>query len=222
MSTILLIEDNLKILDANKEYLESEGYAVLSAATLAEGGLILRENAVDLLILDIMLPDGSGIDFCAEIRKFTDIPVLYLTCLDEGDSLVAALTAGGDEYVTKPYSLDTLSARIMALLRRVRISKLSPEAFSLGPLFVDCGKRMMSLNNADMMLKPKEFDLLLVLVRGLGQKFTAEELYGLVWSGDAIDVRTVVVHISSLRKKLENSPISIATEQRKYYRLYME
>ena len=222
MNTLLLIEDNVKILDTNREFLEAEGYAVHAASSLSEGRAVLREEKIDLLILDIMLPDGSGIDFCAEIRKHSDIPVLYLTCLEEGDALIAALEAGGDEYVTKPYSLDTLSARVMALLRRDRISKSAAGAFTLGPLSVDCGKRMMSLGNEDMKLKPKEFDLMLVFVRGIGRQFTAEELYGLVWSGDAIDVRTVVVHISSVRKKLENSPFYIATTRRKYYSLHME
>ena len=222
MSTILLIEDNVKILNSNMEFLESDGYTVYAATTLAAGETLLRHNPIDLLILDIMLPDGSGIDFCAKIRKFTDIPVLYLTCLEESDSLVSALTAGGDEYVTKPYSLDTLSVRVMALLRRVRMSKLSTEAFSLGPLYVDCSKRRMFLNGSDLMLKPKEYDLLLALVRNIGQKFTAEDLYRMVWAGEAIDLRTVVVHISSLRKKLEGSPLFIATLERKYYKLQME
>ena len=222
MYTLLLIEDNMKILDSNKEFLEAEGYAVHATSSLAEGRAVLRDKAVDLIILDIMLPDGSGIDFCSEIREHTDVPVLYLTCLDEGDALIDALAAGGDEYVTKPYSLDALSARVMALLRRNRIGKLSAGTFSLGPLFVDCGRRKMAMRNVDMALKPKEFDLLLVLVRGIERQFTAGELYKMVWAGEAIDVRTVVVHISSLRKKLENSPFYIATAQRKYYSLHME
>ena len=222
MNTILLIEDNIKILDTNREFLQSQGYNIQVADTLAAGELILRKKKIDLLILDIMLPDGSGIEFCAKIRKFTDIPVLYLTCLEEGDSLVAALDAGGDEYVTKPYSLETLSARVKALLRRYRVNKLTPETFTLGPLFVDCGRRIMLLGNVDMNLRPKEYDLLLLLVRKFGQRFTAEELYSIVWAGRAIDARTVVVHISSLRKKLDDSPFYIATEKRKYYSLQME
>ena len=212
----------MKILDTNKEFLEAEGYTVYTASTLADGRTVLREEIIDLLILDIMLPDGSGIDFCAELRQSTDIPILYLTCLEEGDALIAGLEAGGDEYVTKPYSMEILAARVMALLRRARISKLTAGTFALGPLFVDCGRRMMLLDDADMRLTPKEFDLLLVLVRGMERQFTAEELYGLAWLGEAIDVRTVVVHISSLRKKLENSPFYIETTQRKYYSLHME
>ncbi|MCL2013409.1 MAG: response regulator transcription factor [Oscillospiraceae bacterium] len=221
MNTILLIEDNAKILESNREYLEAEGYAVYAAATLKDGSAILRNQEIDLIVLDIMLPDGSGIDFCADIRKQYDIPVLYLTCLEEDTSLVGALKAGGDEYMTKPYKLDALSARVMALLRRVRIERSAPEVFKVGPLTVDCGKRIMLLYDTDMLLKPKEFDLLLTLVRDMERLFSAEELYTLVWSGIAVDKRTVAVHISSLRKKLENSPFIIATEQRKYYSLFM-
>jgi len=222
MNTILLIEDNVKILETNKELLESEGYAIHTAKTLSDGSRILQDEPIDLVILDIMLPDGSGIDFCAEIRKQYDIPILYLTCLEEDASLVAALKAGGDEFMTKPYNLDVLSARVAALLRRVRMDRSAPTSFTVGPLAVDCGKRMMYLDGVDMLLTPKEFDLLLVLVRGMGRRFTSEELYGLAWTGKAIDTRTVAVHISILRKKLSESPFYILTEQRTYYSLHME
>jgi len=222
VNSILLIEDNKIILDTNKEFLDSEGYGVHTAETLSDGFHILQKERIDLIILDIMLPDGSGVDFCAEIRKQYDIPVLYLTCLEEEAALVAALKAGGDEYMTKPYSLDALSARIAALLRRVRMDRSSPADFTVGPLTVDCGKRVMYLNGADMLLKPKEYDLLLILVRGMGQRFTSDELYGLVWAGKATDTRTVAVHISMLRKKLGESPFYILTEQRTYYSLHIE
>jgi len=221
VNTILLIEDNGKLLNVNKEFFESEGYAVHTAETLAEGLSVLQKNPVDLIVLDIMLPDGSGIEFCAEIRKQYDVPILYLTCLSEDAALVDALKAGGDEYMTKPYNLDALLARVAALLRRVRMSSSAPAVFTVGSLTVDPQKRAMYLDGADMLLKPKEFDLLLVLARAMGQRFTAEELYGLVWSGEAIDTRTVTVHISALRKKLDDSPFYILTKQGAYS-LHME
>ncbi|MCL2018407.1 MAG: response regulator transcription factor [Oscillospiraceae bacterium] len=222
MRTILLIEDNIKILATNKEFFEKEGYIVFTASTLAEGSDILKRELIQLIILDIMLPDGSGIDFCAEIRKTHNIPVLYLTCVDEDDSLVSALKAGGDEYMTKPYSLNVLSARVMALLRRVSLERSAPERFTVGALEIDCEKRIMFMNGRDLQLKPKEFDLLLVLVRGMGRKFTAEELYSRIWSGIPVDMRTVTVHISTLRRKLESSKFFIVTENRRYYSLIME
>ncbi|MCL2084598.1 MAG: response regulator transcription factor [Oscillospiraceae bacterium] len=218
MNTVLLIEDNLNILGTNKEFLEAEGYTVHAAATLEEGGRILEGGQIDLLILDVMLPDGSGIDFCARLRERSDIPVLYLTCLEEEDALISGLKAGGDDYMTKPYSLAVLSARAEALLRRAR----ERPSFTAGPLSVDIVRRKMSLGGVSMPLKPKEFDLLLVFVRAMGKRFTAEELYALAWSEEAVDVRTVAVHISSLRKKIDGSPFYILTERRKYYSLHMD
>ena len=222
MNKILLVEDNVKILNTNKEFLEQEGYTVYIADTLSKGRYVLENKNVDIIVLDIMLPDGSGIDFCTEIRKQFDIPVIYLTCLEEEDNLVKALKAGGDEYMTKPYNLAALSARIMALLRRVKIEKTTLKNYTVGPLTVDYNKRIVSMDGTDLLLKPKEFDLFIFLLQKMEQDFTAEELYNLIWSGESIDVRTVVVHISSLRKKLEDSPFYIITNQRKYYSLNMD
>lgn len=225
MNTILLVEDNAGILATNKEYLEFQGYSVLTASTLLDGRMVLENHMVDLIILDIMLPDGSGIDFCAGIRKHHGVPVLFLTCLDDDVALVAGLKAGGDEYMTKPYSLAALSARVEALLRRVRIDKASEKRFNVGPLMIDCGKRRVYLDGVDVPLAPKEFDILLLLAQGTGKGFTAEDIYSQVWGGSLFDKRTVIVHISSLRKKLQmndESPLAITTEHRKYYCLQAE
>lgn len=221
MNTILIVEDNTELLNTNKEFLEFEGYYTYTASTLSEGDFIIQNKQIDMIILDIILPDGSGIDFCARIRTQIDIPILFLTCLGDDDKLISALQAGGDEYVTKPYSFTALSARIAALLRRVRIDKSSQDSFTIGPLLIDCNKRKVYFNSIDMLLKPKEFDLFLVLIRNRGRNFTACELYSLVWGENAVDVRTVAVHISSLKKKVKmiELPISIITEQRKYYSL---
>jgi DNA-binding response OmpR family regulator len=222
MNNILLIEDNAVIMYTNKEYLEFNGYAVYTAPALNDGENILASQHIDLIILDIMLPDGSGIDFCAKIRKRYDIPVLYLTCLDDDASLIAGLKAGGDEYMTKPYSLAALTARVEALLRRVKIERAKEKSFTVGHLYIDCGKRRVYVYNEDALLSPKEFDLFLFLARNTGRGFTAEDIYSQVWGDMAFDSRTVVVHISHLRKKLQlgdESPISIITERRKYYSL---
>ncbi|MCL2095533.1 MAG: response regulator transcription factor [Oscillospiraceae bacterium] len=225
MSAILLIEDNAVIMDSNREYLEMQGYEVCAAFTIRGGLEILESRRIDLIILDIMLPDGSGIDFCAKMRESFNIPVLFLTCLDDDDALIAGLKAGGDEYMTKPYSLAALSARTDALLRRVRIERSSERSFSIGPLTIDCGKRRVYLDGGDALLTPKEFDVLLMLARDMGRGFTSEEIYSRVWGDELFDSRTVIVHISSIRKKLrmdDESPLTIATEKRKYYSLRRE
>ena len=220
MSFILLIEDNAVILDTNKEYLSMQGYSVHTAATLCEAAQALEKQRFDLIILDIMLPDGSGIDFCAKMRTRHDIPVLFLTCLDDDESLVAGLSSGGDEYMTKPYSLPALSARVGALIRRVRIERSAQKNFSIGPLLFDCGKRRAYLDSEDVMLTPKEFDVLLLLAREMGKGFSGEEIFSHVWGDELYDSRTVIVHISTIRKKLRmvgETRFTIATENRKYY-----
>ena len=225
MSVILLIEDNAVIMDSNREYLELLGYDVHTAYTIREGLQALESRRFDLIILDVMLPDWSGIDFCAKMRERFDIPFLFLTCLDDDATLVEGLKAGGDEYMTKPYSLAALSARAEALLRRVRIERSLEKSFRIGPLLINCGKRRVYLDDEDVMLTPKEFDVLLLLARDMGKGYTAEEIYSRVWGEEPFDSRTVIVHISCLRRKLrmdEESPLSIATEKRKYYSLRRE
>jgi len=222
MNTILLIEDNAVIMASNKEYFGLLGYDVHGASTLREGEALLRAEHVDLLILDVMLPDGSGIEFCAKMRQHYDFPVLFLTCLSDDAALVAGLRAGGDEYMTKPYSLEALAARVEAMLRRVKLERSKEKAFKLGPLSIDCGKRRVYVNGEDALLTPKEFDVLLLLARDVGQGFSAEEIYRRVWGNEMFDSRTVIVHISYLRKKLrmdDESPLAIVTENRKLYSL---
>ena len=225
MNAILLVEDNAVIMDSNREYLEMQGCDVYTAFTIREGLQAIESQRIDLIILDVMLPDGSGIDFCAKMRERHDIPVIFLTCLDDDAALIAGLNAGGDEYMTKPYSLAALYARADALLRRVRIERSSEKNLYIGPLLIDCGKRRVYIGDEDVMLTPKEFDVLLLLARDMGRGFTAEQIYSRVWGDELFDSRTVIVHISYLRKKLrmyDESPLSIVTEKRKYYSLRRE
>lgn len=225
MNTILLIEDNNRIMESNKEYLEFQGYSVLTASSLRVAQAVLESNRVDLMILDIMLPDGSGIDFCARMREYMDVPVLFLTCLNDDASLVAGLKAGGDEYMTKPYSLAALSARAEALLRRVKMDKTAEQCFTTGPLLINAGKRRAILDGTEIPLSPKEYDILQLLARNMGKAIAAEDIYAQIWGGEIFDKRTVIVHISSLRKKLrmdDESPLSITTEGRKSYCLRAE
>ena len=225
MNNLLLLEDNAVIMDSNKEYLELMGYEVHTAFTIQEGLLALESKHFDLIILDVMLPDGSGIDFCAKMREHYDIPVLFLTCLDDDAALVAGLRAGGDEYMTKPYSLEAMSARVEALLRRVRMERSSEKSFNIGPLSIDCGRRRVYLYGEDALLTHKEFDVLLLLARDMERGYSAQEIYSRIWGDEMFDSRTVIVHISSIRKKLrmdDESPVSIITEKRKYYKLLRE
>ena len=225
MGAILLMENDSSDMDANRAHLESKGYNVFTASTLREGENILETRHIDLIILGTVLPDGSGIGFCAKIRERYDIPVIFLTHLDHDAALIAGLKAGGDEYMTKPYSLAALSARAEALLRRVRMEKNSAKTISAGPLRIDCDKRKAYINGSDAALTPKEYDVLLLFAREMGSEFTIQEIFSQVWDGERFDGRTVIVHISSLRKKIQpnsEGSLSIATRKRKYYSLRVQ
>ena len=132
---LLLIEDEADILEINREYFVGKGYHAVCAPTLAQARFQLEDYAPDLILLDVMMPDGSGFDFCAELRQKTNAPIIFLTCRDENESVVKGLLQGGDDYVTKPYDLNILSARVAAQLRRAGI--MTAGKIELAPLTVD-------------------------------------------------------------------------------------
>ena len=205
-SVILLVEDNEDIQKANHDFLELNGYTTPTAATLEEAWIIIRSNHIDIIILDIMLPDGSGFQFCEELREVSDIPVLFLTALGEKNNLIKGLSLGGDDYLVKPYDLYEMLARIEALLRRAkRHNGGSPEhrRLTLGSLTLDFASQRAYIGDTDLLLKTKEFLLLRALAERTGMYATSEELYTLVWSAyKPSDDRALWVHVSGIRKKL--------------------
>lgn len=220
--TILIVEDNENILRINKEALEMEGYHVLTAQSLKKAKEYIDKASIDLILLDIMLPDGSGVEFCRVIRKQIIVPILFLSCLDEKSNIIDGLKNGGDDYMTKPYSIDELITRCAALLRRVEIERNNKQSrMTYGPIVIDTTKKRAFLNGKDILLKPKELSLLILLLENSEHNFTAEDIYQAIWGQTANnDIRTVRVHISSLRKKLrldEEKSFSIETLNRKYY-----
>lgn len=200
-SLILLVEDELHIQALNRQFLEREGYTVLCADTLAEARRIIWETPVDLILLDVMLPDGSGYDFCAEIRPASDAPIIFLTCLGESDNIVEGLLRGGDDYISKPYDLGVLSSRIVAALRRS--GKLRTGRIDLAPLSINLANDQVTLSGEPVALSRKEVQLLAFFASQPGREFSPEEIYEAVWGMAASNAtRTVTVHVSSLRKKL--------------------
>ncbi len=220
-NTILLVDDETDILLTNCEYLEMNDYSVIKAESIKEAQekLVLKP---DLIVLDIMMADGSGLDFCKSIREYLTTPILFLSCLNETEQVIEGFKTGGDDYLTKPYRLDELAVRCAALLRRVEIDKKDmPGKIVTGSLTLNWLQRTVYLNSMEVVLQPKEFALLLYLVQNAGQGFTADELYSAVWGSiGSDDVRTVKAHIYNLRKKLnidDNSPFSITMKNRKFY-----
>jgi DNA-binding response OmpR family regulator len=175
---ILLVEDNEQILHGNELMLKRRGYETMTAMTLSEARERMVEKAPDAIVLDIMLPDGSGLDFIRELRKTSDVPVLLLTGLTTPQDIVRGLEDGGDDYLTKPYDFAVLIARIEALLRRAgRV----PGSITKGSLRLDLSAGQAFLNGKDMLLAQKEFLLLLAFVQNEGETMSADYLYEKIW-----------------------------------------
>ena len=200
---IMMIEDEANVLSMNKEYLESLGYEICSAVSLKNAEFLLGEYAPDLILLDVMLPDGSGLDFCAKIREMTNVPIIFLTSRNETDSMVKGLLEGGDDYITKPYNMNVLGARIAAQLRRAGI--VNETLIDMHPLFIDTVSGIAKIHDETIPFTKKEVQLLICFARYHGQRQTYEELFSRAW-GEQYDKlsQTLPVHIANLRKKLNS------------------
>ncbi|MDR1080415.1 MAG: response regulator transcription factor [Deltaproteobacteria bacterium] len=202
--TILLVEDDESVLAGNAAMLRRRSYFVIEAADAAGALSALSEGIVpDAAVIDILLPDGNGLDLIAEIRKTADVPVLLLTGLAAPENVVEGLSRGGDDYLTKPYDFSVFAARIEALLRRTRGV---PGAVKAGALSFDMVAGRASLRGRELGLSPKEFAVLLMLARNGRRPVSAGSLYGAIWGGEfeygSGAVKTVV---SRLRRKLGDS-----------------
>lgn len=201
--TILLIEDETDVLLSNEEYLKGKGMHVLTAESLAEADNILAEEQPDIVLLDVMLPDGNGFAYIRQIRQSLDIPVIFLTCLSGTSDEIKGLRSGGCDYITKPYHFEVLYARIEANLRQCETPVIMKENIIVGNIELDAESNRAYVNGTDAMLKPMEYQLLLYLVRNKDCIISGEELYQAVWRRETFgDTRTVRVHIHELRKKL--------------------
>ncbi len=199
---ILLVEDEREVLRINARILQRRGYRVLTAASCREAYTILEAETPDLLILDIMLPDGDGGEICQHFRRHSDHPVIFLTGKNTISDKIDGLQMGGDYYITKPYDPDELLAIAARLLERhwqaqqkTRITK--------GNLILELPKARALVDGQDAGLTSKEFALLLALVQREDQEISPHELYETVWGApSADDIRTVRTHIKNLRRKL--------------------
>lgn len=205
--TVLLVEDDKNILRTNRRILEREGFTVLCAETLAEAQALMHPGQPDVLVLDIELPDGSGVAFCREIRPALTAPVLFLTGRDEEDDVVKGLTAGGNDYITKPYSIEVLVARVKAQLRLARMNRWASErarTMTRGPLTMDLVALRALLNGEDMQLSAREFSVLLFLLKNEGRTLSAQDIYEGAWNQPiAGSTNAVWTCLSRLKGKLE-------------------
>ena len=196
---ILIVEDDAFLRDGLTELLEREGYWPAAADSLQSARALLAGLSFSLILLDVMLPDGTGFDFCTELRADGfSAPILFLTACDDEWQVVHGLDCGGDDYVTKPFKLRELTSRIRALLRR------AGRTADAAPAFLNAEKLTANADGEEIPLTPTEFQLLSVLVKNAGIIVPRGVLLERIWDidGDFIDDNTLTVHVSRLREKI--------------------
>jgi len=205
--TVVVVDDEPTLTSTLKYNLEREGYRVLTAADGAAALKIARAERPDLMLLDLMLPVMGGLEVCRILRREMSLPILMLTAKGEEIDKVVGLELGADDYVTKPFGMRELMARVHALLRRSERPDQGMETLTSGNLEIDLKRREASRDGTKLELKPKELELLLYFLRNKGRAFTREQLLRDVWGYDFLgDSRTVDVHIRWLRQKIEADP----------------
>jgi DNA-binding response OmpR family regulator len=205
--TILVVDDKVNIRSLVREYLAAEGFRVVTASNGREALYSARQEKPDLILLDIMMPEMSGYEFLKIYRKERETPVILLTARLEETDKVLGLELGADDYVTKPFGMKELVARINAVLRRAGHPVTPPEVLAAGGLRLDLESRLVTTNGQAVSLTPSEFDLLHVLMANPGRVFSRSDLL-LKLQGSTFEgvERTIDVHIRNLRTKVEPDP----------------
>jgi DNA-binding response OmpR family regulator len=206
---ILIVEDEPVVQENNKRILQRRGYQVRQAFSLKQARNIINEESPRAIILDINLPDGSGLEFLKELRKTSNVPVLLLTAMGTPMDIIKGLEAGGDDYLPKPYDLEVFLMRLTALLRRASIV---PDVLEIGNIKIDTASNKAYTYGADMNLQQKELSLLQQFIQYPQQYLTAEFLYEKVWGQKMLGQDNALkVAISKLRSKLSGSGHTIVT-----------
>jgi DNA-binding response OmpR family regulator len=207
VATILVVEDDIALGDTLAYNLRQEEYVPVIASDAPDAIRAAREERPDLILLDLMLPGGSGFDVLKAVREFSTAPVIILTARDDDIDRVLGLELGADDYMTKPFSLRVLLARIKANLRRVDLDRAGQGADTLqhGSITVDVRNRQVWVGSQSVTFQPKEFDLLVYLLRNPATVLTRDRLLHAVWGHEFVGERTVDVHVRRVRAKLESA-----------------
>ena len=209
MTRVLIVEDEVSFSEALEFLLGKEGFSVVTAATGTEALRKFEQGGIDLVLLDLMLPEISGTEVCRQIRAKSRVPIIMLTAKDSEVDKVVGLEIGADDYVTKPYSSRELVARIRAVLRRNSGEGIEnePGVMTVNGIRMDIDRHQVSVNGIPVSLPLKEFELLEFLMRNAGRVLTRIQLIDRVWGSDYVgDTKTLDVHIKRLRAKIESDP----------------
>ena len=204
---LFVLEDDAAIGMGLSYFLKNEGYDVTVAKSVKSAYEILNKEAFSLYILDLTLPDGSGYDVCREIKKSGDFPVIFLTAYDDEVNVVMGLELGADDYISKPFRVKELLARIKSVLRRY--SKDSPDGIvSVGSIKVNTNEAKVYKNGAEIILTAMEYKLLLIFINNRGKVLSRQRLLEDIWdvAGDFVNDNTLTVYIKRLRDKIEEDP----------------
>jgi len=204
MDNILIIEDEEKVSEILKAYLEKEGYGVYCTTKGLDGIKLFEKIKFSLVILDLMLPDISGEEVCSVLRKISEVHIFMLTAKSTLEDRIEGLNLGADEYLVKPFSPRELTARVNALFRRININKSETKVYNNGDLEINYDKRIVKIRGLEIYLTPNEFDIVHILSANRGKVFTREQLIERIMGIDfqGFD-RTIDVHIKNIRKKIE-------------------
>ncbi|WP_075365519.1 MULTISPECIES: response regulator transcription factor [Desulfosporosinus] len=203
-NNVLIADDDERIREIVRLYLEADGFVVSEAADGKQVLDLVRNHSIDLILLDLLMPEIDGWTVCKIIRKETQIPIIMLTAKGEENDRVLGFDLGADDYVVKPFSARELAARVKAVLRRLDVEQSSEHTITYQGLRIDRIRREVEVNGTSVQLTTKEFELLLCLVQDPGRIYSRDQLLNLVWEYDYCgDSRTVDTHVNRLRSKLD-------------------
>ncbi len=207
---VLVVDDEKLIVKGIRFSLEQDGYEVSCAYDGEEALSMAKDGNYDIILLDLMLPKMSGLDVCQQIREFSNVPIIMLTAKGEDMDKIMGLEYGADDYITKPFNILEVKARIKAILRRTRKSdkeETTDKVVTAGNLRLDTDSRRVYIRDKEVNLTAKEFDVLQLLVTNPNKVYSRENLLNTIWGYDYPgDLRTVDVHIRRLREKIEDNP----------------
>ena len=211
-TNILVVDDEKEIADLLEIYLISDGFQVIKAYSAKAGLRILEEKKIDLVLLDVMMPDMDGIAMCRRIRETNNIPIIMVSAKTQDIDKIVGLSTGADDYVAKPFNPLELMARVKSQLRRyTQLGNLnqqnSSQVYKCGGLMINDENKEVTVDGEPIKLTPIEYNILLLLVKNAGKVFSIDQIYEKIWNEDAIGAdNTVAVHIRHIREKIEINP----------------